>query len=89
MRVVPFIGQEVDFDKEIDELEEWLVKSPAWSAEKYHYLHLVAMITENEVIPDNVRDKACYILCKHSDASKAIGKFYGVDTVETMRRVLR
>lgn len=88
MNVIPFIGNESDFEKELCELEEWLVNSPAWSAEKYHYLHLVAMITENEAIPDNVRHKACFLLCKHSDASKSIGNFYGVDTVEVMKRAL-
>lgn len=86
--LVLFVGDEADFKKDLKNLEEWLEKAPAWSAEKYHYLHLVAMVTENVAIPDSVRHEACYLLCKHSDAAKAIGKFYGVDTAEEMRKAL-
>ena len=84
--VISFVGNEADFKKDLENLEEWLEKAPAWSAEKYHYLHLVAMLTENEAIPDSVRHHACYILCKHSDAAKAIGKFYGVDAAEELKK---
>lgn len=84
--VISFVGNEADFKKDLDNLEEWLEKAPAWSAEKYHYLTLVAMLIENEAIPDSVRHHACNILFKHSDAAKAIGKFYGVDAAEEMKK---
>ena len=86
MNVVTFIGNETEFAKDLENLEEWLEKAPAWSAEKYHYLHLVAMLTENEAIPDSVRHHACYILCKHSDTAKAVGKFYGVGLAEELKK---
>ena len=84
--VISFVGNEADFKRDLENLEEWLEEAPAWSAEKYHYLHLVAMISENEAIPDNIRQEACFLLCKHSDAAKAIGKFYGVDAAEELKK---
>ena len=86
--VISFVKNEADFKKDLENLEKWLKEAPAWSAEKYHYLHLVAMITENEAIPDSVRHHACYMLCKHGDAAKAVGKFYGVDAAEEIKKAL-
>ena len=85
---VIFVGNEAEFKKDLKNLEEWLEKAPAWSAEKYHYLHLVAMVTENVAIPYSVRYEACYLLCKHSDTAKAVGKFYGVGLAEEIRKAL-
>ena len=87
--VISFVKNEADFKKDLENLEKWLKEAPAWSQEKHHYLHLLAMITKRSY-PDKIveRHHACYMLCKHGDAAKAVGKFYGVDAAEEIKKAL-
>ena len=85
--VISFVGNEADFKKDLDNLEDWVKGADAFSQEKCHYMTLICQIVQNEALPDKIRERAARLIIKHSDERQTVQKFFGSNFIAAVKAV--